>query len=59
MGTSRDELMAQIQALSLKKHMGMSVNKEDVNQILRMCQDVKDKDILKQMCRAFGLEFSE
>jgi|OpeIllAssembly_1097287.scaffolds.fasta_scaffold1723857_1 hypothetical protein len=59
MGTSRDELAAQIQAWSLKKHMGMQVKQEDINQVLRMCQSEEDKAFLKKLCWALGLEFSE
>ena len=56
MGTSRDELVALIQALSLKKHMGMDVSNE-VKKIVSMCQNEEDKKIIISLCRALGLNY--
>lgn len=46
MGTSRDVLAAQIQALGTQSLMGTQVQKEEVNRILRMCQSEEDKNDL-------------
>jgi hypothetical protein len=54
MGTSRDELVAQIMALSLKKHMGMDVS-EEVKRIISLSQTEVDKQHLLRLCRGLGL----
>lgn len=54
MGTSRDELVAQLQALSLKKHMGINVSNE-VKQIIGQAQSEEDKNHLQRLCIALGL----
>lgn len=59
MGTSRDVLAAQLQALGSKNLMGIQVKKEEVNKILRMCQSEEDKRVLRDLCDAFGLVHSE
>jgi hypothetical protein len=56
MSASRDELVAQIKALSLKKHMGMDVS-EEVRRILRMCQGEEDKTLIMKLCNALGLSY--
>lgn len=55
MGTSRDELLARVTALSLQKHMGMDVN-EEVKKVIGMCQSEEDKQIIGNLCRALGLQ---
>lgn len=52
---SRDELVAQLQALSLKKHMGQNVSAE-VQQIINKAQSEDDKAHLQRLCRALGLQ---
>ena len=59
MGTSKNELAAQIQALGTNSLMGVQVNPEEVNKILRMCQTEEDKRVLRELCDAFGLSHSE
>ena len=54
MGKSIDELTAQVQTLSLKKHMGVNVS-EEVQRILSMCQSEADKEKIERLCRALGL----
>lgn len=59
MGTSRDMLAAQLQALGTKSMMGMQVDIKEVNSILRKCQSEEDKAVLRELCDAFGLKHSE
>jgi hypothetical protein len=54
MSASRDQLVAQVQALSLKKHIGTDVSGE-VREILQKCQSEEDKQLIKQLCNALGL----
>lgn len=59
MGISREKLQAQIVALGQQSLMGAKVNKEQVNQILRMCNNEEDKKVLRELCDSFGLQHSE
>jgi len=59
MGTSRETLQVQILALGQQSLMGAKVNKEQVNQILRMCNNEEDKKVLRELCASFGLQHSE
>ena len=54
MGTSKEELVAQVQALSLKKHLGIDV-KEEIVKILSKCQSEEDKKLIMKLCFALGL----
>lgn len=54
MGTSEDELVAQITALSLQKDMGMDVTAE-VKKVVGMCRSEEDKKMIVQLCNALGL----
>jgi hypothetical protein len=53
---SRDQLVAQLQALSLQKHLGIDVS-EQVKQVLQRCQSEEDRKLLTQLCNAFGLSY--
>lgn len=59
METSTEELQAQIVALGQQSLMGIKVNKDQVNQILRMCNSEEDKKVLRELCAAFGLQYSK
>jgi hypothetical protein len=58
-GTSRETLQVQILALGQQNLMGTKVNKEQVNQILKMCNNEEDKKVLRDLCASFGLQYSE
>jgi hypothetical protein len=58
MGTSREVLQAQILTLGQQNLMGVRVNTEQVNQILRMCNNEEDKKALRELCAGFGLQYS-
>ena len=57
METSRKALVAQITALGMRSLMGVKVSKEQVNQILRMCNSEEDKKVLRELCASFGLQY--
>jgi len=48
------DLGGQLGYLSMKKKMGQDVD-EEVKDLLRKCQSEKDKERLKEMCKAVGL----
>ncbi len=48
-----------IQELGQKKLMGIQVNKEEVNKILRMTKSEEGKRALRDLCDSFGLVYSE
>jgi uncharacterized metal-binding protein len=48
-----------IKNLGQKKLMGMQVKKEEVNKILRMTRSEEGKRALRDLCDAFGLDYSE
>ena len=54
MGSSRDELAAQLQTLSLKKHMGQDVS-DEVKKIISQCRTEEDKNHILRLARALGL----
>ena len=57
MGTSRYDLVAELLALSMRKHMGMDVTQE-VKNVIRKCQNEEDKKIILSLCRAYGFDVS-
>ena len=59
MGTPREILETQILALGQQSLMGVQVDKEKVNRILRMCNSEEDKKVLRNLCDSFGLKYSE
>jgi uncharacterized metal-binding protein len=48
-----------IKELGQKKLMGMQVQKEEVNKVLRMTKSEEGKRALRDLCDAFGLVYSE
>jgi hypothetical protein len=58
MATSTEALQAQIMALGQQNLMGITIGKEQVNQILRICKSEEDKKVLRELCLAFGLQYS-
>ncbi len=54
MGSSLDELVAQVMALSIRKHVGQSVDAE-VKAIISKCQTEQDKQHILRLCRGLGL----
>ena len=48
-----------IKELGQKKLMGIQVKKEEVNKILRMTRSEEGKRALRDLCDAFGLDYSE
>jgi len=55
MGKSAEELQGLLVAASMKKHMGMNVDAE-VEEIIKMCQSEKDKELVIKICTALGLK---
>jgi hypothetical protein len=49
-----DDLVATVQALSMKKHFGMDVEGE-VNAVIDMCKTEADKKTIVTLCRALGV----
>ena len=56
MGTSRDDLVARIQALSMQKHMGMDV-RDEAKQVVEACRSEDDKKVVMQLCNALGVPY--
>lgn len=59
MKSSREALQTQILVLGQQSLMGIKVSKEQVNQILRLCNSEEDKKVLQELCASFGLQYSE
>ena len=56
MDASLQALVAQIQALSLKKHLGIDVSGE-VRRVVRMCRNDQELDAVVALCNALGLPY--